>query len=511
MNLIILDIVSNNYEQLENYKNLFDDSDILSLTPSSCYYLESKNITFKNFHDLISTELFRNKALDMYKDIARKNSYNKYFEGFFRDISQYICHILFIEQIISYIKINNFKNIIYITDKNLTEKFEILNNNESTLNNFIKFNKIIKIERNAFTNKINFFDKIKKYSFSQLFNKIFKNYLKYDWMCLGIKVKKFRVNIDDNVINFDISHQYIKHINYEKKLSFIIKASTSMVPNLLTFLEKDTFHKVVNLDKQNLFFFQHGSYLYKNLFLKYGEIKFADINFVFNDFTKKLFEDLGATKVYSVGSMLFNKPIEEKEKENYFLYITQGHDYTGNLQYVDFSNSLHSFDGYALYQRHKDIIYLFGTKFKDIKIIFKVHPAIVSIGVYVPFWELAEPYPNITIDVSTPIHSLIEKSKYIISDYFSTEFINRELHYKRDIVLFKGAPTPLPKETVIDMKKMFILVDTVEDLRGIVENIEEITKGRLRYDEIIEYYSSKKCNTKETVNKVLAKELHARA
>lgn len=101
------------------------------------------------------------------------------------------------------------------------------------------------------------------------------------------------------------------------------------------------------------------------MIFKYSEIIPADVNFVFNDYTKKLFEDLGAKKVYSVGSILFNKPIKEKNKDYDFLYITQGHDYLGNMQYVDFPNSLHSFDGYELYQRHKSIIELFG---KDLKI-----------------------------------------------------------------------------------------------------------------------------------------------
>ena len=206
----------------------------------------------------------------------------------------------------------------------------------------------------------------------------------------------------------------------------------------------------------------------------------------------------------------FNQPIKERKKVYDFLYITQGHDYMGNLQYVDFPNSLHSFDGYELYQRHKKVIHLFGTKFKDKNIIIRVHPAVVTTGVYVPFWELAEPYPNITIDVSIPIQTLIEKSKYIISDYFTSEFINRELHYKRDIILFQGAPTPLPEETVEDMNKMFILVETVDDLEKKVSNIETITKDRPRYDDIIEYYSSKKCDTKKVVTEILEKELNAR-
>jgi hypothetical protein len=237
---------------------------------------------------------------------------------------------------------------------------------------------------------------------------------------------------------------------------------------------------------------------------------FADINFVFNDYTKKIFEELGAKKIYSVGSILYNRRIKEQKKEYDYLYIIQGHDYSGNLQLIDFPNSLHSFDGYELYQRHKNIIELFGAKFKDKKIIIRVHPSVVTNGVYVPFWELAKPYLNITIDVSIPIHSLIEKSKYIISDYFTTEFINRELHHKRDIILFQGAPTPLPESTIEDMKRMFILIDTVDDLEEKVKNIEEVTKNRQRYDDIIEYYSSKKCDTKKVVTEILKKELNDR-
>ena len=43
-----------------------------------------------------------------------------------------------------------------------------------------------------------------------------------------------------------------------------------------------------------------------------------------------------------------------------------------------------------------------------------------------------------------------------------------------------------------------------------MENIEKITKNRKRYDDIIEYYSSKKCDTKKVVTQILEKELNAR-
>ena len=145
--------------------------------------------------------------------------------------------------------------------------------------------------------------------------------------------------------------------------------------------------------------------------------------------------------------------------------------------------------------------------FSDKKICFKMQPGILTgTQLYIPLLELSKEFNNITIEYSTPISHLIEKSKYIISDYFSSEFINREIHYKKDIILFKSGPLVLPEETIEDMKKMFILVESVNDLKEKIENIEEITKNRKRYNDIIEYYSSKKCDTKKMVSNILKKE-----
>jgi len=515
MRLVILDIVSNSYEDIKKYENIFIENEVLALTPSSFYFLENESILFKTFHDLISIEEFKKISLAIYEDNLNHNIKNKYFKGYFRNVAQVICQLLMIDKIKSYIETGNFKNIIYITDRKIEKSLtlENLENNISLLSNFIKFDEILHVQKNIIENKIDLIDKFKKYSIGQLSKKLYSRFskkdLKYDWMELNLSSKKVGVVKNNKLLKFTMDAskmEYIKNI----ELNYLMQSNNSKIPTLLTFMEKDIFNKVANLQNLDLYFFQHGSYLYKNIFIKYSEIEYAKINFVFNDYTKKLFEDLGSKKVFSVGSILFNPIIKERKKKYDFLYITQGHDYTGNLQYVDFPNSLHSFDGYELYQRHKSIIQLFGTKFKDKKIIIRVHPMVVTNGVYVPFWELAEPYPNITIDVSIPIHTLIEKSQYIISDYFTSEFINRELHYKRDIILFKDAPTPLPEETIEDMKKMFVLVDTVEDLEEKLKNIENITKDRQRYDDIIEYYSSKKCDTKKVVTEILEKELNAR-
>ena len=512
MNLIILDISSSNLDDLNEISFNQNNDIILSLTPSSFYYLDLIGIEYISFHNLISIEKFQKDILKMYDNILNLNIHNYYFKGFFREVAQYINYYYYLDIIINYIKINNFTNIHYITDKRKSNNE--LDNSYSLLYKYIDFTKITIIDKQSSANKlkINF---LLNYSFIAFFkklkNRLFNNNLKYDWFYINPRIYKKQISINQAKITFDINNDFFKYID-NNELQFNIVRDILQVTPYITFITKDVYSQIIeylNLDGK-LYFFQHGSYLYKNIFIKYSEVELADINFVFNDYTKKLFKDLNAKKVYNVGSILFNRPIKEKKKKYDFLYITQGHDYFGNLQYVDFTNSLHSFDGYELYQRHKSIIELFGTKFSDKKIMIRVHPCVVTTGIYVPFWELSKKYKNITIDVSIPIHNLIEKSKYIISDYFTTEFINRELHYKRDIILFEGAPTPLPKDIMKDMDKMFILVDTVNDLKEKIENIENITKNRKRYDDIIEYYSSKKCDTKKVVTEILEKELNGR-
>ncbi len=57
------------------------------------------------------------------------------------------------------------------------------------------------------------------------------------------------------------------------------------------------------------------------------------------------------------------------------------------------------------------------------------------------------------------------------------------------------------------MKKMFILVENIDDLEDKISKISKITKNRPRYSDIIEYYSSRKCDTKKVISEILHKEL----
>jgi len=267
MNLIILDTVSNNYEEIRNYENIFIDNEVLALTPSSFYYLENENILFKNFHNLLSTEQFKNIALAIYKNTLNKNKENKYFKGYFRNIAQVICQLLIIDKIKSYIETSNFEKIIYITDRRIENNLTLENvkNNISLFSNFIKFDEILQIQKNIIENKINLIDKFKKHSISQLLRKLYSKFskkdLKYDWLELNIDSKKVEVVTNNELLNFDIDTSkmnYIKNI----KLNYTIQDNKSKISNFLTFMEKDIFNKVISLQILDLYFFQHGSYLY---------------------------------------------------------------------------------------------------------------------------------------------------------------------------------------------------------------------------------------------------------
>jgi hypothetical protein len=91
MKLVIIDIISNNYQAIKDIENIFDDNEVLALTPSSFYYLENNNILFKSFHDLISQEQFKNITLSIYEDTLNMNRKNNYFKSYFIDIAKIIC------------------------------------------------------------------------------------------------------------------------------------------------------------------------------------------------------------------------------------------------------------------------------------------------------------------------------------------------------------------------------------------------------------------------------------
>jgi hypothetical protein len=497
------------------------DKKIVALSPYSFYVLDNLNLEYETLHNFISKKLFRDRVLNNI-NLIEKNL-KKECQSLMIELTHYVSFIEY-EKTIKYIfEMLGNRSVTYITDVNDVE-YDLTNNTSI----FATFSKIdinwTLIPRQQSQQK-NIIRRVKEFSFDRilirLLNKLFKIEILYDWSNFAWLILK------NSVFTSPLNYEEVKKYTcvsialdnltiesfYKNHLEVILKKQVNN-PSIIQ-KNKNIFFKTwlsssknyLNISNNRAFFYQHGNYFYKNIGLKFTEVYPADVNFVFNDYTKKVFKNLGAKKVHSVGSLNFQKKIKTKQPQYDYLYITQGHDYLGNLQCVDFENSLHSFDGYELYQRHKNIIELFGNKFQDKILLIRVHPLVLNLGVYVPFWELASNFPNIKIDVTTKMHYLIEKSKYIISDYFSSEFINREIHYKRDIILFSGAPTPLPENTMKDLSQMFILVKDIDELSFKIMNIDSISNQRIRIDEIIEYYSSKKCNTKNVVTEILSKEI----
>ncbi|MDQ1340243.1 MAG: hypothetical protein QG567_1400 [Campylobacterota bacterium] len=511
---------------------------VLSLTPFSSYVLDCYGIKYQTFHDIKSIVSFRELVLNKYNHI--KFTIGEYHECSYllRNLMQIVTHEEYIGVINSHIESMKNREITYLTDTSKDFSMNELRQNKYSLLHLNKniANTIILNETSKFFHfNSNFFKKIKslkkKGLIKKILNKILNIKVGYENVYLSNFIKRYKVDsmqfkkIDTVAMLKDCRQKCIDCIGsdidyiYESLFDDLERVLENFKPkeilNFFTYIaDSESWIKYLLLrkNKKTIVFTQHGSYLYEHFFYKYCEALPECINLVSNDYTKQKFLKLKSNNVYTIGSENLNYRIYDSSNEFDFLYITYNVNYSGYGVYIESDSCMHSMDGNNIFKKHQEIINLFGTKFKDKKICIKVQPGIFAgTMLYVPFLELSKEYKNITIEVSTPISSLIQKSKYIISDYFSSEFINRELHYKRDIILFKGAPLPLPEDTLEDMEKMFILVETVDDLKAKVENIEEITKDRPRYDDIIEYYSSKKCDTKKAVAEILEKELNARA
>jgi len=306
-----------------------------------------------------------------------------------------------------------------------------------------------------------------------------------------------------------LSKEYL--LIYKNIESIFLQPTSSITIHPFTFLTTYNDFKDTILYKKNKipkFFMQHGNYIQENIFLKYNEIYPADINFVFNDYTKKFFEKRGAKRVYSVGSENFNYKIENRKNIKYdFLYIAYCTNYAYSGMQVFVEDNRLSIDGNDIHLRHKSIIELFGKKLTDKRLCIKLQYGIVSKNMnYIPLLELSKKYKNIKIEFIEPLSNLFNNSKYIISDYISSEFINRELLYKKDIFLFKNT-FPIPKDILTDLEKIYIFIEDIRDLKSKIENLNSIVEGRVKDRAIIEYYSSKNIDTKKEINRVVSAQL----
>ena len=544
----IIDIKKRIKNKVSFDKYIKKNSKILSLTPYSCFLLEQNKFAYSTYHSICSVKEFSCKVFNEYEKLENELNVYPEYTTLFRHLAIVKTYEIYLMILFQFIKEKKQQGyfIVYITDTNKIEdisKFSLMSNDSSGLHYCEDINKTIFINK-----KDNLFYRIKSIN-RQILTLFYKlnllgilikritqkqkyilnyehKYFQNFWKNLSPvniktfiskeKYKVFRKNIEETFINnkYPLSFLYKDVLN---KMDIAIAQSNfqetlSLKPFTYISTCKDSIRNILyKKNKIPRIFWQHGSYIHEHIFLKSNEISIADINFVSNEYTKKIFLKSDAVSVYTVGSIGFNYKLRDKKCVYDYVYIINNMHYSWSGTYIDAKSASYHMDAYNLYKRHKEIIDLFGIKLQDKKLCIKIQPGIFTGNMlYIPFLELSKKFNNVTIEFIKPLKKLFEESKYIISDYFSSEFINRNLHYNRDIILFQNSPTPLPEETLDDMNKMFILVDTVDDLEDKIKNIEKITKNRKRYDDIIEYYSSKKCDTKKIVAEILEKELNGR-
>jgi len=524
---------------LLEYINIRQDFKILSLSPYSSFLLESLNLDYITYHNAISKEDFFKKLFREYKKIENSllDMSNIDLMFAFREIATIKSFELYLYFLFQFLesKKKSYK-LIYIGDTPNLPTQSYLNSATYFYNREL-FEKIFFIDnrdkRFYLKNrlKIRFLSLFRKNFFKKLYFRFLKRIeLNYDNIhFFDIYSRVESVKIESKIEKKDISKlieyingleeraesSYIKsrYLNLKKDLSsFLLQKVFSIKFHPFTFLANYTNYRDALLYKRNgaqRLFMQHGNYMQENIFLKYNEIYPATINFVFNDFTKDMFLKRGAKEVYSVGSINFNYKIKSPKRYKYdFVYIAYCTSY-GYSGFGVFSKTTNfSIDADDIYRRHKSVIELFGRKLKDKRLVIKLQYGIVNGAMsYIPLLELSREYKNIKIEFIKPLSKLFSEARYIISDYLSSEFINRELHYKRDILLFKNS-LGLDSAILSDIEKLYILVDNIDDLERKILNIQNISALKSRDKSLIEYYSSKDIDTKSVVWNILNSKLN---
>jgi len=514
--LYILDIK----KKLKNFDFLskieFEKNSVLSLTPYSNYILDERHLDYLTFKNVVSDDLFRDKILEKHQVLENIFEKHKRYSYLIIKIAQLTNYELYLQELFTFF--DEYDEVIYITDtKNPTSLNNIVTNIESAIYLY-KNIKTIDIENIDYlfyqTEKIifNFYTFFrKKNKLKVLLDKLKKEKLSFNYdnqylldFFTNLPKKKVTCNnIDKGFNNLEIELEalvsqyilknYFQEIVEDLKLDLEkAKTITEVSIKPFTFLPNNSeFIKTLIFKDNNIpvVFTQHGNYLYQNMFIKYLEIIPADTNLVLNNFTNKLFKKSSFNNIQNIYSNNFNLEIKKNMSKKYdYLYILFA-SYPGNMNYLSDKYSLNSLDKNFLFQHHKKIIYIFGEKFSNKKFVIKLHPQMIMSGLYIPFFEIAKKYKNIRFEISEPIHSLIEKSEHIISDYFTSEFLNRNVFQKK-IILINTPTTHIPKDELENMIKLFILVENLEEIEDRIKNIDkyEICQD----DELIDYYSSPK-------------------
>lgn len=525
--LIIVDI--NRKKKSNPIANIDIDSncEVLSLSVYSNYLLDTSLIEYKNFHDYVSEKQYLSDVIELYDEILDLFADSPSFCFLFYELSLLVTKFKYFECLKSIIEDYKVKGYEVGLVSDARHSVSYLKN-EQTLSSLLDLSFFIEDDDDFFyrKNKLKFSGSLFRYkNIKKFFSKIFTpsdfNFYKYGNLKIKKSIKKVcvferKLNEDKVFENHkELTLQYEKLlVQFEEKFgassvyhsishvifSIISKAS----PEKINFQNDEVYpftyiHKEVDYQEilrhrvkgLPVVISQHGSYVDDySMQLKLSEITPADINLVCNEYTKEYFESQGSKSVHVVGNILFEPEVEAKKLKYDYLYLVYCSGYSSDAGCVLGLDYLSPQNYSDLFKRHQSVIELFGEKCSEKTLCIKIKSSIMLGGAYAPFIELAKKYNNISIEFIEPIEKLISVTGCILSDYYSSNFIARDMHIKKDIILFSGTPCQFPVNIKKDLEKMFVFIQSVSELDYVVSNMKDVFGKKVRDIELIEKYSS---------------------
>jgi hypothetical protein len=497
---VILDLVAPHDDMKPHILRRRQADAVIVLTPSAFNYCRSRQIPAIGLHDIISREEFRDRALLLYQRVFDFNSTNEH-QAYYCQMASFLCAHLTQDVLCDFLFREGFDDIHYITDRNRTWTGQATLDNSMSLLDFHlqeaskKFSeiKITRIKHRWRLSAVLTMVRAGVAIFRRLLFKIKQLIFEpsiYLTISRTLDETFYAPSIKGNV-RFTIPYDVFSFINIEP-ISFAYSFPGQNLKKSQGWLSAEKFLLIEKneLHSKGFDFYQHGSYFYNNIFLRWNEIKYAKRNFVYNEHTKEMFENLGARSVEVVGAPKYAKKPITDNRDIDFLYIMQGHDFCGHTQYVDFASSQHAFDGIHLYLWQEKVVSELGARYPDKKIVIKVHPAALYHGLHVPYQQFCESMTNVIIDTSSDLGVLIDRSCTIISDYFCSNFSNPFIFDGRQIVLFTGGSTPIERETVDRLSELFTLIECPDQLLNAIEKESDSKNPSVSAREAINFFCS---------------------
>lgn len=252
---------------------------------------------------------------------------------------------------------------------------------------------------------------------------------------------------------------------------------------------------------------QHGSYYDDNSSkLKHSEIKASDYSIVLNNKTKDYFEKQGANCVFNLGGFMFNYKNTTNDKQNKrydFLYITYCTSYSDIIGRIEGNQLIESYNFDLILERHIESVKYFGESLPNKKVCFKIQLSLIESYNYLPLIEVAKDYENIDVEFFKPLDYLIEKSEFIITDYFSSNFINSDVLLNNKIIMFKKGIFDFDLNQINELNKVFNLIDDITEIENVLnKDLGYMSESKIEVIKYISDYKKSKNIILESINKI---------